>query len=49
VFGELPQTATPAPLHASLAGLALAFSAMLWAVDRRWRAGDRHSRAGGRR
>jgi Ca-activated chloride channel family protein len=29
VFGELPQTATPAPLHAALAGLALALAAVL--------------------
>jgi Ca-activated chloride channel family protein len=41
VFGELPQTATPLPVHAGLAGLALAFAALLWLADRRFRAGDR--------
>jgi len=41
VFGELPQTATALPLHAGLAGLALAFAALLWLADRRFRGGDR--------
>ena len=41
VFGELPQTATSLPVHAGLAGLALAFAGLLWLADRRFRAGDR--------
>jgi Ca-activated chloride channel family protein len=41
VFGELPQTATPAPLDRALAAVALAFAAVLWLADRRWRSGDR--------
>jgi len=41
VFGELPQTATPAPLHALLALLALLAAAALHFADRTWRAGNR--------
>jgi Ca-activated chloride channel family protein len=41
VFGELPQTATPLPMHAATFGLALLFAAALWLADRRWRAGAR--------
>jgi Ca-activated chloride channel family protein len=41
VFGELPQTATAAPLHALLAVLALLAAAVLRMADRSWRAGDR--------
>jgi Ca-activated chloride channel family protein len=41
VFGELPQTATPAPLHALLALLALFGATALHFADRTRRAGDR--------
>lgn len=41
VFGELPQTATPLPLHAGAAGLALLFAGALWLADRRFRSGRR--------
>jgi Ca-activated chloride channel family protein len=41
VFGELPQTASSAPLDAATGALALAFACALWAADRRWRAGER--------
>jgi Ca-activated chloride channel family protein len=41
VFGQLPQTATPAPLHALFALLALLAAVALWMADRSWRAGDR--------
>jgi len=34
VFGELPQTATPAPYHEALAALALATAALLWLAGR---------------
>ena len=39
--GQLPQTATVAPLHALLALLSLVAAAALVAADRAWRAGDR--------
>jgi Ca-activated chloride channel family protein len=35
VLGELPQTATPATLHATLAGLAIALATALWSLERR--------------
>ncbi len=38
VFGELPRTATAAPLHAALALLALALALALLLADRGWRA-----------
>jgi Ca-activated chloride channel family protein len=41
VFGELPQTATAAPLDAFLAFLALLAAATLLLADRAWRAGTR--------
>lgn len=41
VFGELPRTATPAPLHAALALLSLALALGLLYADRAWRAGAR--------
>jgi Ca-activated chloride channel family protein len=41
VFGELPRTATPAPLHTLLTLLALLLAAALWLFDRRYRAGER--------
>jgi Ca-activated chloride channel homolog len=41
VFGELPQTATAAPLHALVASLALLAAAALLLADRSWRAGAR--------
>ena len=41
VFGELPRTATPAPLHTLLTLVALVFAALLWLADRRYRAGER--------
>jgi Ca-activated chloride channel family protein len=41
VFGELPQTATAAPLDALLALLALIAAGALLLADRSWRAGDR--------
>ena len=41
VFGELPQTATEAPLHALVSLIALLAAAALWMADRTWRAGDR--------
>jgi Ca-activated chloride channel family protein len=41
VFGELPRTATAAPLDALLAGLALLAAAALLLADRSWRAGAR--------
>jgi len=41
VFGELPQTATPLPLHAAWFALSLSAAAALWLADRRWRAGAR--------
>ncbi len=39
--GQLPQTATPAPLHALAALLSLVAAAALLMADRAWRAGDR--------
>ena len=39
--GQLPQTATPAPLHALAALLSLVAAAALLLADRAWRAGDR--------
>jgi Ca-activated chloride channel family protein len=41
VFGELPQTATAARLHALLALFALLAAVALRVADRSWRAGDR--------
>ena len=41
VFGELPQTATAAPLDAFLALLALLAAATLLLADRAWRGGAR--------
>jgi Ca-activated chloride channel family protein len=41
VFGELPQTATAAPLHALVALVALLAAAALLTADRRRCAGDR--------
>jgi Ca-activated chloride channel family protein len=41
VFGELPQTATPLPMHAWSAGLALLFAGALWLADRRFRSRGR--------
>ena len=38
VFGELPRTATAAPLHAALALLSLALALALLLADRGWRA-----------
>ena len=35
VFGQLPQTATPAPLHFALMAAALALAALLWRAGRR--------------
>jgi len=40
-IGQLPQTATPAPLHALVALLSLLAAAALLRADRAWRAGDR--------
>jgi len=40
-IGQLPQTATPAPLHALVALLSLLAAAALLRADRTWRAGDR--------
>jgi len=40
-IGQLPQTATPAPLHALVALLSLFAAAALLRADRAWRAGDR--------
>jgi Ca-activated chloride channel family protein len=39
--GQLPQTATPAPLHTLVALLSLLAAAALLRADRAWRAGDR--------
>ena len=39
--GQLPQTATPAPLHALAALLSLVAAAALLLADRAWRAGER--------
>ena len=41
VFGELPRTATPAPLHTALALLCLVLALVLLYADRTWRAGAR--------
>jgi Ca-activated chloride channel family protein len=41
VFGQLPQTATDAPLHALVALLAVLLAATLVAADRAYRAGSR--------
>ncbi len=41
VFGELPRTATLAPLHAALALLSLVLALFLLYADRAWRAGAR--------
>jgi len=40
-IGQLPQTATPAPLHTLVALLSLLAAAALLRADRAWRAGDR--------